>query len=124
MLSLLVMPLISLALAGAQSHAPTITGDEAITALRAQIHKQAAARLRGGYHSEALCSGSNAGQQAFSSRTALPRWHCTLELAGARFPVACKAQAYLAATSKPHHVRIERLITSRYCHDSEQRAAQ
>lgn len=124
MLRLLAIPAASLALAGAHPHSPTITGHEAIKALSAQIHKQAAARLRGGYHSETLCSGSNGARQAFDAKTALPRWHCTLELAGARFPAPCEAQAYLAATSQPHRIRIERLITSRYCHDSQQRAAQ
>jgi hypothetical protein len=117
MRSLLTVSAASLAFAGAHPHAPTITGAEAVKILIAQVHEQAPARLRGGYHSETLCSGRNAGHGAFGSNTQLPRWHCTLELSGARFPSPCKAQAYVSATSRPHHVRIERLITSRYCHD-------
>jgi hypothetical protein len=117
MRSLLAIPAASLAFAGTHPHAPTITGAEAVKVLIAQVHKQAPTRLRGGYHSETLCSGRNAGQEAFSSNTELSRWHCTLELTGARFPSPCKAQAYVSATSRPHQVRIERLTTSRYCHD-------
>ena len=117
MRSLLVIPVASLALTGAHLHSPTITGAEAVKVLIAQVHKQAPARLRGGYHSETLCSGRNTSHEAFSSKTELPRWHCTLELSGARFPSPCIAVAYVSATNRPHHVRIERLTTSRYCHD-------
>ncbi len=117
MRSLLTIAAASLALAGAHPHPPTITGAEAVKVLIAQVHKQAPARLRGGYHSETLCSGRNTGHATFSSTTKLTRWHCTLELSGARFPSPCKAQAYVLATARPHHVRIERLMASRYCHD-------
>lgn len=94
-----------------------ITGAEAVKVLIAQVHKQAPARLRGGYHSETLCSGRNPEHTAFTSTTELPRWHCTLELSGTRFPTPCKAEAYVLATGRPHRLRIEHLITSRYCHD-------
>lgn len=117
MRSFLAIPAASLALAGAHPHSPTITGAEAVKVLIARVHQQAPARLRGGYHSETLCTGRNTGHEAFSSKTQLTRWHCTLELSGARFPIPCKAQAYVLATNRPHHVRIERLISSRYCHD-------
>jgi hypothetical protein len=117
MRSLIVIPAASLALVGAHPHAPLITGAEAVKVLIAQVHKQAPTRLRGGYHSETLCSGRNTGHETFSSKTELPRWHCTLELTGARFPSPCKAQAYVAAAGRPHRLRVERLTTSRYCHD-------
>ncbi len=95
--------------------APTIDGAEAIRALSQQVHKQAEARLRGGFQSETLCSGSDADQQKLTPETELARWHCTLEISGARFPSPCKAHAYLVAAGPPHRVRIEGLAMSRYC---------
>jgi hypothetical protein len=117
MRSLLVVPAASLALAGAPAHTPAITSSEAVKAMTTQIHRQTAARLRGGYHAETLCSGQGPGQQAFSSTTKLERWHCTLELSGARFPSPCKAQADVSATAQPLHVRVSWLSMSRYCRD-------
>jgi hypothetical protein len=112
--TLLAIPAASLALAGA-AHAPTIDGAEAIRALNQQVHEQAQARLRGGYQSKTLCTGADAGQQKLTTETELARWHCTLELSGARFPSPCRAQAYLVAGGPPHRVRIEGLAMSRYC---------
>jgi hypothetical protein len=83
----------------------------------AQIHKQAAARLRGGYSANTVCSGRIAGGQAFSSTTKLQSWRCTLELHGARFPSACKAEASVSATGRTHRVRVRWLTMSRYCRD-------
>ena len=112
---LLAIPAAWLALAGAHPHAPTIDGAEAIRALGQQIHKQVGARLRGGYRSETLCSGSDTGQRKLTPETELARWHCTLEISGARFPRPCKAQASIVAARQPQRVRIEALRTSRYC---------
>ncbi|MGD0454953.1 MAG: hypothetical protein ABSB69_15280 [Solirubrobacteraceae bacterium] len=115
MRSMLAIPVASLAFAGAHSPALTITSSEAATAMSAQIHKQAAARLRGGFRGETLCSGRVAGGQTVSSTTELDRWHCTLELGGARFPSPCKAEANVFATDQAHRVRIEWLAESRFC---------
>jgi hypothetical protein len=115
MRSMLAIPVASLALAGAHSRTLTITSSEAATAMSAQIHKQAAARLRGGFRGETLCSGRIGGGQTVSSTTELNRWHCTLELSGARFPSPCKAEANVFATDHVHRVRIEWLAESRFC---------
>jgi uncharacterized low-complexity protein len=105
---------VSLALAATQSQ-PLITSAQAAKAMTAQIHRQAAARLRAGYHGETLCSGDGGSEQPFSPATELPRWHCTLKLSGARFPRPCTAVANVLATSDPGRVRIEWLEMSRYC---------
>jgi hypothetical protein len=114
MLSLLVVPAAWLALAVAQPQ-PLITSAQAAKAMTAQIHRQTAARLRGGYHGETLCGGDGGSEQPFSPSTELPRWHCKLELSGARFPHPCTAVANVLATSDPGRVRIEWLQMSRYC---------
>jgi hypothetical protein len=108
----LPQPSLALAVAPAQ---PLITSAQAARAMTAQIHRQAAARLRGGYHGETLCSGEGGSEQQFSSSTELPRWHCKLELGGARFLRPCTAVANVLATSDPGRVRIEWLQMSRYC---------
>jgi hypothetical protein len=108
------LPQPSLALATAPAQ-PLITSAQAAKAMTAQIHRQTAARLRGGYHGETLCSGEGGSEQPFSSSTELLRWHCKLELSGARFPHPCTAVAIVLATSKPGRVRIEWLQMSRYC---------
>jgi hypothetical protein len=113
--TLLAIPVATLALAGAQPRAPTIDGAEAIRALSRQVRKHAEARLRGGFQSEAVCSGSDAEQRKLTPETERARWHCTLEISGARFPSPCRAQAYLVAAGPPHRVRIEGLAMSRYC---------
>jgi hypothetical protein len=117
MRALLAVPAVSIMFAGAHAHAraPTITSAEAVRAMSAQIHRQTAARLRGGYSGETLCSGRGAAREPFGPTTELPSWSCTLELAGARFPSPCKAQANVFATAQPHRVRIEWLSMSRYC---------
>jgi len=107
-------PAVSLALAVAQPQ-PLITSAQAAQAMTARIHRQTAARLRGGYHGETLCSGDGGSEQPFSAATELPRWHCKLELSGARFPRPCTAVANVLATSDPGRVRIEWLQMSRYC---------
>lgn len=117
MRSLLAIPAASLALVGAHPHTLTITSSEAVRAMTTQIHRHVASRLRAGFSGETLCTGRNAGQQAFSSTTQLPRWQCTLELRGARFPSPCKAEAFVVATDQPHRVRIEWLAVSRFCRD-------
>ncbi len=116
MRSVLAIPLASLALAGGHSGALTITSAEAAAAMTAQIHKQVAARLHGGFRGETLCSGRVGGGQTLSSTTELGRWHCTLELSGARFPSPCRAEANVLATGQVHRVRIEWLAESRFCH--------
>jgi hypothetical protein len=115
MLSLLAIPAASLALAGAHPQPPALTSPQAVRAMTAQIHRQAAARLRGGYHGETLCSGQGAGEQEYNSTTELPRWHCTLELSGPRFPSPCRAEANVYATSRPRRVRVAWVAMSRYC---------
>jgi hypothetical protein len=106
----------SLALAAATAIAqPLITSAQAAKAMTAQIHTQTAARLRGGYHGATLCSGEGGSEQPFSPATELPRWHCKLQLSGARFPRPCTAVANVLATSDSGDVRIEWLQMSRYC---------
>jgi hypothetical protein len=107
-----LQPSLALAIAPAQ---PLITSAQAAKAMTAQIHKQTVARLRGGYHGETLCSGEGGSEQPFSPATELSRWHCKLELGGARFPRPCTAVANVLATSDPGRVRIEWLQMSRYC---------
>ncbi len=120
---LLAIPAVSLALLGAQplaladTHTAAITSSEAAAALAAQIHRRTAARLRGGYSSNTSCSGQIAGGQTLSPTTRLARWRCKLELSGARFPSACKAEAYVSATHGGHRVRVPLLAVSRYCRD-------
>jgi hypothetical protein len=116
MRSLLAIAAAPLAFAGAP-YTSKITSAEAVRAMTVQIHRQTAARLRGGYHGETLCSGQGPGQQPISATTRLARWHCTLELSGARFPAPCKAEAYVSATGRPQRVRIDWVAMSRYCHD-------
>jgi hypothetical protein len=94
---------------------PLITSTQAAKAMTAQIHRQTAARLRGGYHGETLCSGEGGAEQPFSPATELARWHCKLELRGARFPRPCTAVANVLATSDAGRVRIEWLRMGRYC---------
>jgi hypothetical protein len=108
------LPQSSLALAIAPTQ-PLITSAQAAKAMTAQIHRQTAARLRGGYHGKTLCSGEGGSEQPFSPSTELPRWHCKLQLSGARFPHQCTAVANVFATSDPGRVRIEWLQMSRYC---------
>ncbi len=117
MRSLLAIPAASLALVAAHPHTFAITSSEAAGAMTARIHKQVASRLRAGFSGETLCSGSNAGQKEINSSTELPRWRCTLELRGARFPSPCKAEAYVLAIAPPHRARVEWLAMSRYCRE-------
>ena len=79
------------ALAANAAAQPQITSAQAAKAMTAQIHRQTAARLRGGYHGETLCSGEGGFEQPFSPATELARWHCKLELSGAHFPHPCTA---------------------------------
>ena len=114
MRSLLAASAASLALAAAHS-GPLITSSQAAHAMTAQIHRQTEARLRGGYHGRTSCSGEGGSEGTFNPTTELPRWHCTLELGGARFPRPCRAAANVFATASPHRVRIQWLAMSRYC---------
>ena len=116
MRALLAIPATSLALAGAHAAVYPITSSEAAGALTAQIHKQVASELRGGFHGATQCSGQVASPQVINSTTRLARWHCSLQLGGVHFSTPCKAQANVFATSQPHHVRIEWLSMSQTCH--------
>ncbi len=115
--------MVSLALLGAQplaladTHTAAITSSEAAAALAALIHKRAAARLRGGYSSSTVCTGQIEGGKTLTSTTRLARWRCKLELSGARFPSACKAEANVSATHGAHGIRVQLLAVSRYCGD-------
>jgi hypothetical protein len=118
MRSLLAIPALSLALAGAHAQRPAITSAEAVKAMRTQIHRQVAARLRSGYSSETLCSGQGPGGTAIGATTRLARWRCTLELKGARFPSPCRARADVSVIAGRHgarSVRVRWLAMSRYC---------
>ncbi|HSZ12546.1 MAG TPA: hypothetical protein VK790_00740 [Solirubrobacteraceae bacterium] len=118
MRSLLAIPVLSLAFAGAHARPPAITSAEAVNAMRVQIHSRVQARLRGGYSSETLCSGQGPGGTAIGATTRLARWRCALELKGRRFPSPCRAQADVSVVARPHHVRLVRvhwLQMSRYC---------
>jgi hypothetical protein len=117
MRTLLVTPVAVIALASTPAQVVPITYSEAVSALTKQIHKQVARRLRGGYKGDAQCTGSNPQPQELDAATQLNRWRCTLELRGTRFPRPCKAEAYVSATSKAHHVRISWLTESRYCRE-------
>jgi hypothetical protein len=108
------LPQPSFALTNAAAQ-PLITSAQAAKAMTVQIHRQTAARLRGGYHGETLCSGEGGSEQPFSPATELARWHCKLELSGAHFPHPCTAAANVLATGDPGRVRIEWLQMSRYC---------
>jgi hypothetical protein len=114
MRSLLAVSAASLAL-GVTHPGELITSSQAAHAMTAQIHRQTTARLRGGYHGQTSCSGGGGSELAFNPTTELPRWHCTMELGGARFPRPCRAVANVFATANPHHVRIRWLAMSRYC---------
>ncbi len=101
----------------ADPHTFAITSSEAAAALAAQIHRRARVRLRGGYSANTVCSGVITGGQAFSSATRLLRWRCKLELSGARFPSACRAEAYVLGTARAHRESVQWLAVSRYCRD-------
>jgi hypothetical protein len=93
-----------------------ITSSEAAAALTAQIHKQVASKLHGGFHGATLCSGQLSSPQVITSTTHLARWRCTLELGGVHFSKPCKAQAEVFATDQPHHARVTWLSMSQSCH--------
>jgi hypothetical protein len=116
MRALLAIPATSLALAGAHVGLYPITSSEAAAAITAQIHKQVASELRGGFHGATQCSGEAPGSQVINATTRLARWRCSLELGGVHFSTPCKAHADVFATDKPHHVRIDWLSTSQTCH--------
>ncbi|MGA2453629.1 MAG: hypothetical protein ABSG93_08935 [Solirubrobacteraceae bacterium] len=128
-LLLLAMPAVSLAPLGgdpsafadqsasSDPHTFAITSSEAATAMSTQIRRHLAARLRGGFSNQTLCSGQLPGQQALTATTKLQRWRCTLELRGARFPSPCQAEAYVSATDRAHRARVDWLTMSRYCRD-------
>jgi hypothetical protein len=103
-------------LAGAHAGVFPITSSEAAGAMTAQIHKQVAAELHGGFHGATQCSGQLPSPQVVTTATRLTRWRCTLELAGVHLATPCKAEANVFATSQPHHVRIDWLAMSQTCH--------
>jgi hypothetical protein len=103
-------------LAGAHAGVFPITSSEAAGAMTAQIHKQLAAELRGGFHGATQCSGQLPSSQVLSATTRLTRWRCTLELSGVHLATPCKAEANVFATNRPHHVRIGWLAMSQTCH--------
>ncbi len=118
MRSMLAIPVMSLALAGAPAQPPAITSAEAVKAMRTQIHRQVAARLRSGYSDETLCSGQGPGGTAIGATTRLARWRCTLELKGRRFPSPCRARADVSVVARAHSTRrvlVHWLAMSRYC---------
>jgi hypothetical protein len=93
-----------------------ITSSEAAGAMSAQIHRQVASELHGGFHGATQCSGQLPSPQAVTVTTRLTRWRCTLELSGVHFATPCKAEADVFATSQPHHVRIDWLAMTEACH--------
>jgi hypothetical protein len=127
MRSLLAVPVISLALAGAPqlagAHVPLatqaqlypITSAEAVHTLTTQLHEQVKSRLRPGYSGSSVCAGGEPEQQEINASTQLDRWRCTLELRGVDFPKPCRAEAYAFATSRPHYVRVKWIAESRFC---------
>jgi len=120
MRALLVTPAVLVVLAVVPAHIVPITSSEAASAITTQIHKQVKLRLRAAYRGETQCSAQGPVQQEVSPTTQLERWHCTLELRGARFPKPCKAEANVLATDQTHHVRIEWLTESKYCREPTQ----
>ncbi len=118
MRSLLGIPAVVLTLAGGQPQIVPITSSEAAAAIVRQIHSQVPVKLRAGYHGETHCSGTSPSQQELTTTTQLNRWRCKLALRGARFARPCKAEAYISATGKPQHVRIQLLAESKSCHEA------
>ena len=118
MRNLVVMPAALLALTGAPAPLVPVTASEAQSTITAQIHRQVARRLRAGYSGETHCAGRSAIQQEFTPSTPLDQWRCKLEIRGARFPTACKAEANVFATSQAHQPRVQWLKESRSCHEA------
>jgi hypothetical protein len=118
MRNLVVAPAALLALAAAPAPLVPVTASEAQMTITAQIHRQVARRLRAGYSGETHCTGRSMIQQEFTPSTPLDQWRCKLEIRGAHFPTACKAEANVFATSQAHRPRVQWLQESRYCHEA------
>jgi len=118
MRNLVVMPATLLALTGAPAPLVPVTASEAQSTITAQIHRQVARRLRGGFSGETHCTGRSTIQQEFTPATPLDQWRCKIEISGTRFPSACKAEANVFATSHAHQPRVQWLKESRYCHEA------
>lgn len=118
MRNLVVMPAALLALTGAPAPLVPVTASEAQSTITAQIHRQVVRRLRAGYSGETHCAGRSMIQQEFTPSTPLDQWRCKIEISGAGFPSACKAEANVFATSQAHRPRVQWLQESRYCHEA------
>ncbi|MGH2865810.1 MAG: hypothetical protein ACRDJX_11260 [Solirubrobacteraceae bacterium] len=118
MRNLAIMPAAVLALAAVPAPLVPVTASEAGSTISARIHEQVSGRLRAGYRGETHCAGRSSTQQEFTPSTPLDQWRCKLEIRGPRFPLPCKAEANVFATSQAHRPRVRWLEESRYCHEA------
>jgi hypothetical protein len=119
MRSLLVTPVVLMALVAVPGQTYPITGLEASAAMKAQIHRQVRHRLSAGFSGTTFCTGVDVGQQEITATTQLAQWRCELTLRGVHFRRPCKALADVFGTDQPNHPRIQWLHESEYCHERE-----
>jgi hypothetical protein len=117
--SMLLLPAVILAFASphhARSHGLGVTVREAFAATDGHIDRKVRRRLAGDYRGVTGCS-AHAERRRRRGRAPVryQRWRCHVVIRGARFPRACRAEAFVMGTHRRHVVRIDWLTVSRYC---------
>jgi hypothetical protein len=117
MRSLLVTPVVLLAVVAVPAQIYPITAPEAESAITTRIHHQVHLRLHAGFSGETHCTGINYVDQEVTTTTQLAQWRCKLELRGVHFPRPCRAEANVFATSQPNDPRVQWLHETEFCHE-------